>query len=83
MATSFQLTATLSENPLRVVIQFLCDNKTPFGAPVDPDVYMIMAISSGDGGDATSVLVFPVFTTSVNDKMRTPSLNPSVFVSSN
>ena len=29
--------------------RFVCVTKTPFGSPVDPDVYMIMAMSSGVG----------------------------------
>lgn len=30
-------------------MQLLCDNNTPFGVPVDPDVYMMMAVSSLPG----------------------------------
>lgn len=31
-------------------MQFLCDNRTPFGVPVEPEVYIMIAISSPFGG---------------------------------
>lgn len=40
-----------------VAMQLLCDSKTPFGTPVEPDVYMIIAVSSFDGG-TSSVKIF-------------------------
>lgn len=69
IATSFGSKSTASEKPSSDAIQFLCDSITPFGVPVDPDVYMMMAMSSGDGGDAIAELFLPVLTTSLNDKI--------------
>lgn len=40
---------TQSQKHLSVVMQLLCVNCTPFGYPVEPDVYMIIAMSSRDG----------------------------------
>ena len=40
---------TTSQNPFIVAIQLLCESKTPFGVPVEPDVYIIIAVSSFDG----------------------------------
>lgn len=30
-------------------MQLLCESKTPLGVPVEPEVYMIIAVSSFDG----------------------------------
>lgn len=33
---------------------FLCESTTPLGNPVDPLVYMMMAVSSGVGGTSAA-----------------------------
>ena len=33
-----------------MLIMFLCESSTPLGTPVDPLVYMMMAVSSAEGG---------------------------------
>lgn len=33
---------------------FLCESTTPLGTPVDPLVYMMMAVSSGEGGTSAA-----------------------------
>lgn len=40
---------------------FLCFSCTPFGAPVDPEVYMTQQMSSGSGGVGSLRLLWPVF----------------------
>jgi hypothetical protein len=40
---------------------FLCVSGTPFGTPVEPDVYMIQQISSGSGGTGFVGLLSPKF----------------------
>jgi hypothetical protein len=50
MRTSSGLISTTSMNPFIVAMQLLCERRTPFGVPVDPDVYIIIAVSSFLGG---------------------------------
>jgi len=33
---------------------FLCERSTPLGTPVDPLVYIMMAVSSGEGGTSAA-----------------------------
>lgn len=40
---------TTSENPFKVVTIFSCVNITPLGTPVEPLVYMIIAVSAALG----------------------------------
>ena len=47
---------TTSQKPFIVEMRFLWDNNTPFGVPVDPDVYIIIAISSAFGGTASAII---------------------------
>lgn len=35
----------VSQTPFIVEMQLLCESNTPFGIPVDPEVYMIIATS--------------------------------------
>lgn len=41
---------TTSTKPFMVAMQFLWDKQTPLGVPVEPEVYIIIAISSPLGG---------------------------------
>ncbi len=63
---------------------FLCEMMTPFGTPVDPLVYMMMAGSSGAGGvgntSVESASFFPIEITSQNGVMTTSSRKPLVSV---
>lgn len=37
-------------------MQFLWERSTPFGVPVEPDVYIIIAVSSGDGETPSGII---------------------------
>ena len=50
---------TQSQKHLSVVMQLLCVNCTPFGCPVEPDVYMIIAMSSRDGATGSILFLMP------------------------
>lgn len=39
-----------SVKDLSVASMLRCDSTTPFGTPVEPDVYMMIAVSVGAGG---------------------------------
>lgn len=39
-----------SAKAFSVASMLRCDRITPLGTPVEPDVYMMMAVSEGDGG---------------------------------
>ena len=58
--------------------KFMCDKTTPLGRPVEPDVYMIMATSSGLGATAlrfTWPLIFaPVLITLSSVLQRTDEI---------
>ncbi len=67
---------------LMVKKRFLWLMTTPLGTPVDPLVYMMIAVSSGVGGrlSADAALFLPMLTTSQNGVMVTPSRKPEVSV---
>lgn len=48
---------------------FLCLSCTPFGAPVDPEVYITQQMSSGSGGVGSLGLLWPVFCNSSKLRM--------------
>ena len=61
-------------------MRFLWDIRTPFGTPVDPLVYMMIAMSSVSGGLGGAGCSLPKLTTDWKEMISTPSLNPSVLV---
>lgn len=50
---------------------FLCFNKTPLGAPVEPEVYMMQQRSSASGGTGSYGLPSPIACSL--EKLRTVS----------
>lgn len=52
---------------------FLWVSKTPLGTPVEPDVYIIIAVSSAFGETVAALDVFPTLIISENGISRTPS----------
>lgn len=52
---------------------FMWDRSTPFGTPVEPEVYIIIAVSSLFGCRIGVVDALPVFITSENGISLTPS----------
>jgi len=51
---------------------FFCFTMTPFGSPVEPDVYMITATLSGLGGWGATGLARPSSSTSAYESSFTP-----------
>uniref|UniRef100_A0A8W7PAM2 Uncharacterized protein n=1 Tax=Anopheles coluzzii TaxID=1518534 RepID=A0A8W7PAM2_ANOCL len=54
--TDHDLALRISQKFFIVPIQLACDSRTPLGVPVEPDVYMMMAVSSAAGGDPAPVV---------------------------
>ena len=65
---------TTKWNAFIVVMRASCGRTTPFGVPVEPDVYIIMAGSSWHGFAAMALDVDPSTTTSLKLLMATPGL---------
>lgn len=51
---SLDLMGIASENPFKVLTIFSCVNITPLGTPVEPLVYIIMAVSLDLGGELSA-----------------------------
>lgn len=54
---------TASQKHFIVEMQLLCESKTPLGVPVEPDVYIMIAVSSLDGETWSAKIVFSKFAT--------------------
>ena len=53
-----------SAKALRVANMFLCESMTPLGTPVEPDVYIMIAVSMGDGctgSENEEITLFNIF----------------------
>lgn len=62
--TSSDLISTTSQNDFITEITFVCDKSTPLGTPVDPDVYIMIAVSELFGDDSDAVELLPVWSIS-------------------
>lgn len=71
--TSSGLISTASQKAFSVEMMFSWDRSTPFGTPVEPDVYIMIAVSLDCGGDIFACELLPTWITSENGISLTPS----------